>query len=51
MLTEYVDGNQEARTAVNAWIGPGSDVDLSDEIISGFFSIVLGTTAELSKNP
>ena len=51
MLTEYVDGNQEARTAVNTWIGPGSDVDLSDEIISGFFSIVLGTTAELSKNP
>ena len=50
MLTEYVDGNQEVRTAVNAWIGPGSDVDLSDEIIEGFFSIVLGTTAELSKN-
>ncbi len=50
MLTQYVDGNEDVRTAINKWAGPGSDLGLSDEMISDFFSIVLGTTAELSRD-
>ena len=49
MLTAYVDDNQEVRTAVNKWIGPDTQVGLSEDMIGDFFTIVLATTAELSK--
>ncbi len=49
MLTAYVDNNKSVRSAVNKWIGPGSSVGLNEKIISDFFAIVLGTTAELTK--
>jgi len=49
MLTAYVDDNQDVRTAVNKWIGPDSQVGLSENMIGDFFTIVLATTAELSK--
>jgi polar amino acid transport system substrate-binding protein len=44
-----VDDNQEVRTAVNKWIGPDTQVGLSEDMIGDFFTIVLATTAELSK--
>ena len=49
MLTAYVDDNKDVRIAVNKWIGPDSQVGLSENIIGDFFTIVLATTAELSK--
>ena len=49
MLTAYVDDNKDVRTAVNKWIGPDSQVGLSENMIGDFFTIVLATTAELSK--
>ncbi len=49
MLTAYVDNNKDVRSAVNKWIGPDSQVGLSENLIGDFFTIVLATTAELSK--
>jgi polar amino acid transport system substrate-binding protein len=43
LLQGYADGNAADRAAVNQWIGPGSAVNLSEEVIEAYFSTVLLT--------
>lgn len=43
LLQGYVDGKPADRTAVNQWIGPGSSVNLNEEVIEAYFSTVLLT--------
>ncbi|QNI47410.1 extracellular substrate binding-like orphan protein GrrP [Synechococcus sp. A15-60] len=49
LLSSYINDNTEVRSAINQWIGKGSSVGLSDDQIGSFFSIVLSTSAEFSK--
>ena len=49
LLSSYINNNTEVRSAINQWIGKDSTVGLSDEQIGSFFTIVLSTAAEFSK--
>jgi polar amino acid transport system substrate-binding protein len=51
LLQAYVDGNQEARQEINAWIGPDSAIGLTDEQISHYYRMVLSTAAEFQPTP
>ena len=48
MMQAYVDGDAGTREMVNRWIGPESSVKLSETAISGLYSLILSTTAEMS---
>ena len=48
MMQAYVDGDAGTREMVNRWIGPDSSVKLSETAISGLYSLILSTTAEMS---
>ena len=48
MMQAYVDGDAGTREMVNRWIGPTSGVNLPETAISGLYSLILSTTAELS---
>ncbi|MFM7674782.1 MAG: extracellular substrate binding-like orphan protein GrrP [Synechococcus sp.] len=48
MMQAYVDGDPGSREMVDRWVGPSSAVNLTEEQISGFYSLILTTTAEIS---
>ncbi|MEB3262853.1 MAG: hypothetical protein VKJ66_00605, partial [Synechococcus sp.] len=48
MMQAYVDGDPGSREMVDRWVGPSSPVKLSEEQISGFYSLILTATAEIS---
>ncbi|MAI96556.1 MAG: ABC transporter substrate-binding protein [Synechococcus sp. MED650] len=50
MMQAYVDGDAGSREEINRWIGPDSSVKLSEATISGLYSMMLGSTAEISTN-
>ncbi|MEX1323657.1 MAG: extracellular substrate binding-like orphan protein GrrP [Synechococcaceae cyanobacterium] len=47
LLQGYVDGKEADRDAVNRWVGPGSAVDLSEEVITAYFNTVLLTRQQI----
>lgn len=49
LLSSYINDDSEVRSAINQWIGKGSTVGLTDDQIGSFFTIVLSTAAEFSK--
>lgn len=51
LLQAYVDGNPDARKEINAWIGQGSAIGLTDEQISHYYRMVLSTAAEFQQTP
>ena len=48
MMQAYLDDNAEVVKAVNRWVGPGSAVNLSSELIARYFNAVLSTVAEFA---
>ena len=50
MMQAYVDGDAGSREEINRWIGPDSSVKLSEATISGLYSMMLASTAEISTN-
>ena len=48
MMQAYVDGDAGTREMVNRWIGPTSSVKLTETAITGLYSLILSTTAEMS---
>ena len=49
LLSSYINDDSEVRSAINQWIGKGSTVGLTEDQIGSFFTIVLSTAAEFSK--
>lgn len=47
LLQGYVDGKEADRAAVNRWVGPGSAVGLSEEVIATYFNAVLLTRQQI----
>ena len=47
MMQAYMDGDAGTRRMINRWIGPGSDVGLSQETIRSLYGLILSITAEL----
>jgi polar amino acid transport system substrate-binding protein len=47
LLQGYVDGKEADRAAVNRWVGPGSAVGLSEEVIAAYFNTVLLTRQQI----
>ena len=48
MMQAYMDGDAGTREMINRWIGPGSDVGLSQETISSLYGLILSITAEIN---
>ena len=48
MMQAYMDGDAGTRQMINRWIGPGSDVVLSQETISSLYGLILSITAEIN---
>ena len=48
MMQAYMDGDAGTRQMINRWIGPGSDVGLSQETISSLYGLILSITAEIN---
>ena len=48
MMQAYMDGDAGTREMINRWIGPGSDVGLSQETIRSLYGLILSITAELN---
>ena len=47
MMQAYMDGDAGTRRMINRWVGPGSDVGLSQETIRSLYGLILSITAEL----
>lgn len=47
LMQAYVNNDRSAQKRINAWIGPGSSVDLSQAAIKGYFTNVLLNSALL----
>ena len=43
-----MDGDAGTRRMINLWIGPGSDVGLSQESIRSLYGLILSVTAEIN---
>ena len=50
MMQAYLDDNAQVVKAVNRWVGPGSAVNLSSELIARYFNAVLSTVAEFAQS-
>lgn len=50
MMQAYIDGDAGSREEINRWIGPDSEVMLSEAAISALYSVMLASTAEISTN-
>ena len=48
MMQAYMDGDAGTRHMINRWIGPGSDVGLTQESIRSLYGLILSITAELN---
>ena len=48
MMQAYMDGDAGTRRMINRWIGPGSDVGLSQETIQSLYGLILSITAEIN---
>ena len=48
MMQAYMDGDAGTRHMINRWIGPGSDVGLSQESIRSLYGLILSVTAEIN---
>ena len=48
MMQAYMDGDAGTRRMINRWIGPGSDVGLSQESIRSLYGLILSVTAEIN---
>ena len=48
MMQAYMDGDAGTREMITRWIGPGSDVGLSQETISSLYGLILSITAEIN---
>jgi len=48
MMQAYMDGDAGTREMINRWIGPGSDVGLSQETIKSLYGLILSITAEIN---
>ena len=48
MMQAYMDGDAGTREMINRWIGPGSDVGLSQKTISSLYGLILSITAEIN---
>ena len=47
MMQAYMDGDAGTRRMINRWIGPGSDVGLSQQTIRSLYGLILSVTAEI----
>ena len=47
MMQAYMDGDAGTRRMINRWIGPGSDVGLTQESIRSLYGLILSITAEI----
>ena len=50
LMQGYIDNDASAVNAINRWVGPGSAVGLSPELISRYYTVVLSTVAEFAKS-
>ncbi len=48
LLQSYVNGSPATQKMVNRWVGPGSAINLSNELIKGYYATVLSTAAQLT---
>ena len=48
MMQAYMDGDAGTRRMINRWIGPGSDVGLSQDVIRSLYGLILSITAEIN---
>ena len=48
MMQAYMDGDAGTRRMINRWIGPGSDVGLSQESIRSLYGLILSDTRNLT---
>ena len=48
MMQAYMDGDAGTRRMINRWIGPGSDVGLSQESIRALYGLILSVIAEIN---
>ena len=48
MMQAYMDGDAGTRHMINRWIGPGSDVGLTQESIRSLYGLILSITAEIN---
>ena len=48
MMQAYMDGDAGTRHMINRWIGPSSDVGLTQESIRSLYGLILSITAELN---
>lgn len=48
MMQAYVDGDAGTREMVNRWVGPGSAIQLPEDQITAFYTMILTATAEIS---
>ena len=48
MMQAYMDGDAGTREMINRWIGPGSDVGLSQQTIRNLYALILSITAEIN---
>ena len=48
MMQAYMDGDAGTRRMINRWIGPGSDVGLSQNVIRSLYGLILSITAEIN---
>lgn len=48
ILQGYVNDVAPVQTMINRWIGPGSAVNLNQELIKAYYATVLSTAAQLS---
>ena len=42
MMQAYMDGDAGTRRMINRWIGPGSDVGLSQDVIRSLYGLIQG---------
>jgi polar amino acid transport system substrate-binding protein len=48
LMQAYINDDPSAQQRINQWVGPGSQVNLSQDVIKGYFTNVLLTAALLS---
>jgi polar amino acid transport system substrate-binding protein len=48
IMQAYVDGDAGTREMVNRWVGPETNVSLSEDTISAFYRLMMAATAEIS---
>ena len=48
LMQAYINDDPNAQSRINQWVGPGTDVNLSQDVIKAYFTNVLLTAALLA---